>query len=54
MINVLLDFGQGAVVRSSNQGLSHDLETECLKLAIVKILGVQNLKGDHNILIFQP
>ena len=37
-----------------NQGLSQDLETGCLKLAIVKYLGVQNFKGDHNILIFQP
>ena len=35
------------------QGLSQDLETGCLKLAIVKFLGVQNFKGDHNILIFQ-
>ena len=34
--------------------LSQDLETGCLKLAIVKFLGVQNFKGDHNILIFQP
>ena len=36
------------------QGLSQDLETGCPKLAIVKFLGVQDLKGDHNILIFQP
>ena len=27
------------------QGLSQDLETGCLKLAIVKLLGVQNFKG---------
>ena len=32
------------------QGLSQDLETGCPKLAIVKILGVQIFKGDHNIL----
>ena len=36
------------------QGLSQDLETGCLKLAVVKFLGVQIFKGDHNILIFQP
>ena len=35
-------------------GLSLDLETGCPKLAIVEILGVQILKGDHNILRFQP
>ena len=31
------------------QGLSQDLETGCLKLAIVKFGGVQNFKGAHNI-----
>ena len=36
------------------QGFSQDLETGCLKLAVVKFLGVQIIKGDHNILIFQP
>ena len=36
------------------QGFSHDLETGCPKLAIVKFLGVQNFKGDQNILRFQP
>ena len=36
------------------QCLSQDLETGCLKLAVVKFLGFQILKGDHNILIFQP
>ena len=36
------------------QCLSQDLETGCLKLAVVKFLGVQIFKGDHNILIFQP
>ena len=36
------------------QGLSQDLETGCLKLAIVKFLGVQILRGYHNILRFQP
>ena len=34
--------------------LSQDLETGCLKLAVVKFLGVQIFKGDHNILRFQP
>ena len=33
---------------------SQNLETGCLKLAIAKFWGVQNFKGDHNILIFQP
>ena len=37
-----------------NQCLSQDLETGCLKLAVLKLLGVQIFKGDHNILIFQP
>ena len=36
------------------QCLSQDLETGCLKLAVIKFLGVQIFKGDHNILIFQP
>ena len=36
------------------QCLSQDLETGCLELAVVKFLGVQIFKGDHNILIFQP
>ena len=36
------------------QCLSQDLETGCLKLAVVKFLGVQIFKGDHIILIFQP
>ena len=36
------------------QGLSLDLETGCLKLAIVKFLGIQKFKGDHKILVFQP
>ena len=36
------------------QCLSQDLETGCQKLAVVKFLGVQIFKGDHNILIFQP
>ena len=43
-----------AKLATSSRGLSHDLETWCLKLVIVKILGVQIFKGDHNILIFQP
>ena len=37
-----------------NQYLSQDLETGCLKLAVVKFLGIEIFKGDHNILIFQP
>ena len=45
-------------LRSTNeqveQGLSQDLETGCLKLAVVKFWGVQIFKGHHNILIFQP
>ena len=36
------------------QCLSQDLETGCLKLAVVKFLGVQISEGDYNILIFQP
>ena len=36
------------------QGVSQDLETGCLKLAIVKFFGVQIFNGEHNILIFQP
>ena len=36
------------------QCLSQDVESGCLKLAVVKFLGVQFFKGDHNILIFQP
>ena len=39
---------------AQKQGLSQDLETGCLKLAIITFLGVQMFKGDHNILIFQP
>ena len=38
----------------SAQCLSQDLETGCLKLAVVKFLGVQIFKGDHSILILQP
>ena len=37
-----------------NQCLRQDLETGCLKLAIVKFLGVQIFRGYHNILRFQP
>ena len=40
--------------RKQSQCLSQDLETGCLNLAVVKFLGVQIFKGDHNILIFQP
>ena len=35
-------------------GPSQDLESGCLKLAIVKSLGIQISKGDHNILRIQP
>ena len=46
---------RGAGVRfMGTKCLSQDLETGCLKLAVVKFLGVQIFKGDHNILIFQP
>ena len=38
----------------ASHGLSQDLETGCPNLAIVKFLGIQIFKGDHNILIFQP
>ena len=38
----------------TQQCLSQDLETWCLKLAVVTFLGVPIFKGDHNILIFQP
>ena len=43
-----------APLNSPAQCLSQDLETGCLKLAVVKSLGVQIFNGDHNILIFQP
>ena len=33
---------------ATHQCLSQDLETECLKLAVVKFLGVQIFKVDHN------
>ena len=36
-----------------SQGLSQDLETGCLKLAIAKFLDVQIFRGYHNILRFQ-
>ena len=41
-------------MRPAHQCLSQDLETGCLNLSVVKFLGVQIFKGDHNILIFQP
>ena len=37
-----------------HQRLSQDLETGCLRLAVVNFLGIQIFKGDHNILIFPP
>ena len=39
-------------IKQQNQGLSQDLETGCIKLAVEKFLGVQIFKGDHNTLIF--
>ena len=42
------------LAQTYKQCLSQDLETGCLKLAVVKSLGVQIFKGYHNILIFQP
>ena len=35
-----------------DQCLSQDLESGCLKLAVVKYLGIHIFKGYHNILIF--
>ena len=51
-----------AIHMSAQQCLSQDLKTRCLEMAdFVKSLGVQIfkgpeyiVKGDHNILIFQP
>ena len=37
-----------------DHSISQDLETGCLKLAIVKFQGVQISKGDHNLLRFIP
>ena len=51
--NAIYKLGHAAS-REVDQCLSQDLETGCLKLAVVKFLGVQIFKGDHNILIFQP
>ena len=42
------------LVYTYDKCLSQDLETGCLKLAVVKFWGVQIFKGDHNIFIFQP
>ena len=42
------------IIKYLKQCLSQDLETGCLKLAIVKFLGIHIFKGDHNILWFQP
>ena len=39
---------------SCTQGLSQDLETGCLKLAIEKFLGIQIFEGYPNTLRFQP
>ena len=41
--------GQGTIVSQClEQGLSQCLETGCPKLPILKFLGIQNFKGDHN------
>ena len=40
------------VIGMHEQGLSQDLETGCLKLAIVNFMGVQMFKDDHNIVRF--
>ena len=45
---------EGSLFRVRVQCLSQDLETGCLKLAVVKFLGVHIFRRDHNILIFQP
>ena len=50
MLGIIRTILAGLIAR---QGLSQELETGCLKLAIVKSLGVQIFKGDHNILKFQ-
>ena len=44
----------GRVQCPLTHGLSQDLETKWPKLAIATFLGIQILKGDHNILIFLP
>ena len=46
--------GLGGRGNRCRQCLSQDLETGCLKLAVVKFLGAQIFKGYHNILIFKP
>ena len=45
-------WGGGGGGGGGGQGLSQELETWCLKLTIVKFLGVQIFKGDHNIVRF--
>ena len=55
LIQSFIQLEMWSVLRGAEQqGLSQELETGCLKLAIVKILGVQIFKRDHNILRFQP
>ena len=49
LINVL--YLKKKIYVMPKQCLSQDLETGCLKLAVVTFLGVQNFKGDPNILI---
>ena len=48
-MSLLQDYGQqnhtAVNAVNSRQCLSQDLETGCLKLAVVKFLGVQILKG---------
>ena len=53
-VNIPLQaFGMSGLCNAWVQCLSQDLETGCPKLAIVKSLGVQIFKGDHDILRFQ-
>ena len=42
-----IDYETFSSTRCPGQCLSQDLETGCLKLAVVKFFGVQIFKGDH-------
>ena len=54
LVQDIFSFYQRVMEPLCEQGFSQDLETGCPKLAIVKLLGIQNFKGDHNIFRFQP
>ena len=62
LISIIIEFFLHHIIpmtlyKDTMQCLSQDLETGCLKLAVVKFLGVQIFKGDPSvwpILIFQP